>query len=144
MAIITHRNLVINSIDSRILAIWCHGSYLANTRQTTIPATAKVIWHAAPDNYGILPKGARYITGSRSQNDLQDWGVTEGGLTCLNYTLLTQQNDPSQVAGQPTVDYLTTKPGKSEQLSALWEAMATKGLDYQWIHYFACRVRLPI
>ena len=139
--IIRYRNLVIHSIDSSILAIWCHGSYLPRTRnKTTVPCTAALIWHAPEDGHGVLPRGARYITGSRSANDLADWGTTLGGLSCVDYTLLTKLDDPTTVVGSATVDYVTTIPGTTERLSTVWEAMQNKHLDYEEVHYFACRL----
>jgi hypothetical protein len=139
--IIRYRNLVIHSIDSSILAIWCHGSYLPRTRnKTTVPCTAALIWHAPEDGHGVLPRGARYITGSRSANDLADWGTTLGGLSCVDYTLLTKLDDPTTVVGPATVDYVTTIPGTTERLSTVWEAMQNKHLDYEEVHYFACRL----
>ena len=137
---IRYRNLVIQSIDSRILAIWCHGWYYPHSRQTTVPATAQVIWHAPRDLHGVLTKGARYIRGHRTAAVLEDFERTPGGHACLDYTLGTKLDDPTTLPAPVTVDYLTVVPGRVEVLSTVWEAMRNKHLDYEWVHFFGCRV----
>jgi hypothetical protein len=139
-AILTFDNLIIHSVDSRILAILSHGHYTPGSGVTTVPVTAKLIWHSDVNNYGVLTKGARYITGSRSANVLLDFGMTLGGQQCTNYMLSTNPGEDMGVKGLQGVDFVTTKPGTSEPLSTVWDAMQSRGLDYKWVHYFACRV----
>ena len=139
-AIMTFDNLIIHSVDSKILAIFSHGHCTPSSGLTTVPVTAKIIWHADVNNWGVLPKGARYITGSRSANDLLDFGMTLGGQQCINYELSTNPGEVMTVRGLQGVDYVTTQPGTSEPLAKVWDAMQSRGLDYKWVHYFACRV----
>lgn len=142
-ATMTFDNLIFHSVDSRILAILSHGHYTPGTGLTMVPVTAKIIWHADANNYGVLTKGARYIAGSRSANDLKDFGMTLGGQQCTNYILSTNPGEVMNVKGLQGVDYVTTQPGTSEPLSTVWDAMKSRGLDYRWVHYFACRVLQP-
>jgi hypothetical protein len=140
--IIEHGNLEIHSIGSNTLAIWTHGAYTATTGSTTVPLTAKIIWHSAPDNFSNLTKGHRYINGSRSANDMLAFGMTKGGQKCINYVLSVNKDDPHIVKGDPTVDYVVTKPGTFATLSDLWDAMKNNNLRYSEVHYYACRVKI--
>jgi hypothetical protein len=137
---IRHRNLVIQSIESGHLVIWCHGYYFPGTVKTTVPSMTTVVWHAPQGEYGVLTKGARYITGSRSEEVLRDWGETAGGMDCDDYVLTTKRDDPVRPIGAAVCDYLTIVPDQREHLSTVWEAMRIHHLHYSVVHFYACRV----
>jgi len=142
----TKGNLIIHSVGARQLAIWTHGGYTPRrgpkpgSGTTTVPRWTTLHFHTPADTVGAGDKGRRFISGNPTDGDRQVFERVSGGSKCADYSLSVMDTDNKGLTEGATMDYLVTEPGTKIHLSDLWTAMKEFGLEYNDVHYFACRI----
>jgi hypothetical protein len=128
---------------SNELLIASHGGWEKRGGWTRVPDGSTMYFYTNHLEYAIGPRIVNHILQITNDTRVRAQSVVGGGTSIYDYGLENAGNVEKSYSSRQTddVDYLTILPDAGEvKLSKVFQSLQHMGLNYQKVHYAACRV----